>query len=294
MKNFLIIIFLLELSISQNDIIIDTESCSPCTDPNAACASGTGCECNTGYRLNQEYSTCISDTSTIITGTDGCDDSTNACSDTNSECTSGTGCVCKAGYRLNNDNTACVQNTASIITGTNSCTAPCADSHATCTVGTGCKCNDGYQLNTGRTACEQTTVTPTDIITGTESCTASAGCQDTHATCAVGTGCKCNDGYQLNTGRTACEQTTVTPTTDIITGTESCTAAAGCQDTHATCTVGTGCKCNDAYQLKQDKSGCEAKSDSGSGTGSGTNESGDDDSSSFLKYSLLAVLSLLF
>ena len=134
-----------------------------------------------------------------------------------------------------------------------------------------------------------------DIITGTGSCTTADGCgADSHATCTAGTGCKCDTGYQLNDGKTACVATTVTPT-DIITGTGSCTTAAGCgADSHATCTVGTGCKCDDGYQLNQAKTACEAKSGSGSGTTNGNNESDSDDSSSFLKYSLLAVLSLLF
>ena len=295
MKNFLIIIFLLELSISQNDIITDTESCSPCTDPNAACTSGTGCECNTGYRFNEDYSACIADTATIISGSNSCSTNDDCGADSHATCVAETGCKCNDGYRLNNDNSACVQNTASILTGTNSCTAPCADSHATCAVGTGCKCNDGYQLNDGKTACVTTPVTPADIITGTSGCSTNNDCgADSHSTCTVGTGCKCDTGYQLNDGKSACVTTPVTPTSDIITGTDSCTAAAGCQDSHATCTVGTGCKCNDGYQLNQAKTACEAKSGSGSGTGSGNNENDSDDSSSFLKYSLLAVLSLLF
>ncbi len=191
--------------------------------------------------------------------------------------------------------------TEDIITDTGSCTAAdgCTDTHATCAVGTGCKCNEGYQLKQDKSGCEAINDPAEDIITDTGSCTAADGCTDTHATCVVGTGCKCNEGYQLKQDKSGCEQTP-TQTTDIITGTDSCTAAAGCTDTHATCVVGTGCKCNEGYQLKQDKSGCEAKSGTGSGTGSGSgstsgnSESDSDDSSSFLKYSLIVVLSLLF
>ena len=243
MKNFLIMIFLLGLSISQDDIITGTNSCSPCTDSNAACTSGTGCVCNNGYRLNQDNSGCIADTSTIITGTESCTSNSDCGENSHATCTTGTGCQCESEYRINDDNSACISDTGNtIITGTGSCTVPCPDSHATCTIGTGCKCNEGYQLKQDKSGCEQT----------------------------------------------------LTPASDIITGTDSCTTAAGCQDSHATCTVGTGCKCNDGYELKQDKSGCEAKSGSGSGTTNGNNESDSDDSSSFLKYSLLAVLSLLF
>ena len=343
MKN-LLIIFILGLSISQADIITGTQLCGLCTaDSHSTCTVGIGCQCNTGYKLNggstaceadsgiiensatcttaagcgaDSHATCIEETGCqcdtgykLNGGSTACEADTGIientatctlCTDAHSTCNVGTGCECTTGYELNSGNTACVEKTdtpTDIITGTGSCTAAdgCSDSHATCTVGTGCKCTTGYELNSGKTACVETTVTPpSDIITGTGSCTAADGCEDSHATCTVGTGCKCNTGYELNSGKTACVETTVTPASDIITGTGSCTTAAGCTDSHATCTVGTGCKCNDGYQLKQDKSGCEAKSGSGSGTGSGNNENDSDDNSSFLKYSLLAVLSLLF
>ena len=228
----------------------------------------------------------------ILTGTESC----GLCiADSHSTCIVGTGCQCDIGYKLKDDSSVCEADTG-IIKESTECNAAVGcgeESHATCIVGTGCQCDVGYKLTDDSTACEA----DTGIITGTVSCTL---CQDSHATCTVGTGCVCTTGYQLNEGKTVCVETSVTPASDIITGTDSCTTAAGCQDSHATCIVGTGCKCNDGYQLKQDKSGCEAKSGTGSGTGSGSgstsgnSESDSDDSSSFLKYSLLAVLSLLF
>ena len=292
MKNFLII-FILGLSISQADIITGTQSCGLCTaDSHSTCTEGTGCQCNIGYKLKGDSTGCEAETG-IIGETTECTTAEGCGAESHATCIEETGCQCDTGYKLNTGSTACEADTG-IIENTATCTL-CRDAHSTCNVGTGCECNDGYELNGERNACVEKTVTPaSDIIAGTGSCTAADGCEDSHATCTVGTGCKCNTGYELNSGKTACVETTVTPASDIITGTGSCTTATGCTDSHATCTVGTGCKCNDGYQLNSGKTACEAKSGSGSGTGSGNNENDSDDNSSFLKYSLLAVLSLLF
>ena len=103
--------------------------------------------------------------------------------------------------------------------------------------------------------------------------------------------------------------------TEIILGTDECDDTnSPCEDTNASCNDGVGCECNSGYVLNTEKDACVAEgsptpseggstpsegSGSGSKSGSGntnTGNSGSDsnDSTSFLKYSLIAVLALLF
>ncbi|EET01431.1 VSP [Giardia duodenalis ATCC 50581] len=208
--------------------------------------------------------------------------------------------------------TACTNSAYNVQLNGKSCAANCPE-HSTAKQNI-CQCDDGYSLNSAKTACERsvsagcaselTTAGCSTCTSDGQTCTActnsaynvqlngkscAANCPE-HSTAKQNI-CQCDDGYSLNSAKTACERSVSAGCASELTtaGCSTCTSdgqtctactnsaynvqlngkscAANCPE-HSTAKQNI-CQCDDGYSLNSAKTACEPSSTNKSGLSTG-------------------------
>ncbi|XP_069807588.1 matrilin-4 isoform X3 [Dendropsophus ebraccatus] len=180
------------------------------------------CECNPGFRLNDDGKTC-SMIDLCAQGDHGCEQL----------CISSPGsytCACRAGYKLNNDKKTCSAIDQCAL-GNHGCEHICVSSPGSYS----CACRTGYKLNNDKKTCSMI-----DLCAQ-----GNHGCEQLCISSLGSYSCACRTGFQLNNDKKTCTMI------------DYCSYGNhSCQHECVGILNGYYCRCNEGYTLQSDGKTC--------------------------------------